>query len=60
MTLNFRKEVHVYVQMIVTGLPASEQWLENIKEQQEKDPECSRLIELCEKGKLTWDTMRGN
>ena len=55
----FRKEVHAYIQMIVTGLPASEQRLENIKEQQEKDPECSQLKELCEKGKLTWDKMRG-
>ena len=25
----------------------------------QEDPECSQLKELCEKGKLTWDTMRG-
>ena len=54
-----RKEVHAYVQMIVTGLPASEERLENIREQQENDSECSQLKELCERGKLTWDTMRG-
>ena len=54
----FHKEVHVYVQMIVTGFPAFEQRLENIKEQQEKDLECSQLKELCEKGKLSWDKMR--
>ena len=45
--------------MIVSGLPASEERLENIKEQQENDPECSQLKELCEKGNLTWDAMRG-
>ena len=55
----FRKELRAYVQMIVAGLPASEQQLENIKEQQDKDPECSQLKELGGNGKLTWDTMRG-
>ena len=54
-----RKEVNAYVEMVVTGLPASEQRLENIREQQDKDPECSKLKELCEKGNLTWDTMQG-
>ena len=54
-----RKEVHAYVQMIVTGLPASEERLESIREQEDKDWESSQLKELCEKGKLTWDAMRG-
>ena len=46
-----RKEVNAYIEMVVTGLPASEKWLENIREQ-DKDPECSQLKELCEKGTL--------
>ena len=54
-----RTEVHAYVQMIVTGLPASEERLESIREQEDKDWESSQLKELCEKGKLTWDAMRG-
>ena len=50
------KEVHLYVQVIVMGLPASEQWLE-----QRTTREGSRALsikELCEKGKLPWDTMQ--
>ena len=49
-----RKEVHTYVQLIVTELPASEEQLENIRKQQDSDPECSQLKELCTKGKLSY------
>ena len=47
-----RKEVHAYGQLIVTGLPASEERLENFRKQQDSDPECSQLKELCTKGNL--------
>ena len=56
---SLREGVQAYVQMIITSLPASEQQLENIREQQEMDSECSRLKELCQRRNLTWDMMRG-
>ena len=46
-----RNEVDVYIKMIVTSLPASEEQLKCIREHQNCDPECSQLKELCEKGK---------
>ena len=43
-------ETAAYIDFIVKNLPASEQWLKEIKECQEAGPVCQQIVELCLSG----------
>ena len=51
----FRHEVKAYVNAIVRNLPATEERLQLIRDEQNKDPVCRKLREYCEKGKIDWN-----
>lgn len=51
----FCHEVKAYVNAIVKNLPATEERLQVIREEQNKDPLCCKLKTYCEKGKIDWD-----
>ena len=44
-----RHEVKAYVSAIVSNLPATEKRLRAIQDEQNRDPECCKLKEYCEK-----------
>ena len=50
----FRHEVKTYVNSVVKSLPATEERLRFIRDEQGKDPECCKLKEYCEKGSIDW------
>ena len=45
---------HMYIHAIVNNLPASEERLRVIREQQDKDPVCKQLKSYCLDGKAEW------
>jgi len=49
----FRHEVN-YVNAIVANLPATEEQLQVIREQQDKDPVCCKLKTYCQQGSIDW------
>ena len=51
---NLSKETKEYVHAIVNNLPASEERLRVIREQQDKDPVCKQLKSYCLDGKAEW------
>jgi transposase InsO family protein len=51
----FRHEVKAYVNAIVRNLPATPERIQRIRDEQTKDPACSKLREYCEKGEIEWN-----
>ena len=55
----FQQEVEVFVDSTIHQLPASEQRLHNIVEQQHADETCQQLVEICQKGWPSRSCLRG-
>ena len=50
----FHQEVNAYVKMIVKSLPATEEKLRIIREQQSEDPVCRKLKAYCQQEEIEW------
>ena len=50
----FHQEVDAYVNMIVRSLPATEEQISIIRNQQNKDPVCCKLKAYCQHEKIQW------
>ena len=56
---DFHKQVNAFVNFVVPNLPATEEWLQAIRDQQDEDSVCHQLKVCCQQGRLDWESLRG-
>ena len=47
---SLQSEITAYVNLVVESIPTTEKWLQEIRELQERDPVCQKLVEFCRSG----------